>query len=83
MQTSKLKSLGAAAALTTASLLGSIGGTPQIGEGKERSVQIGGVGAKKKRKQSPHKFGGHRRTYVTGKPWIPSLDLRHSTNLIG
>lgn len=69
--------IGAAAALQSALLLGSIGGTPRMGDIVERSVQIGGVGAGKnrKRKRKQRKIGQHRRTGITGKPWIPSLDL--------
>lgn len=56
-------------------LLGTIGGSPKMGEIKTRDVAIGGVGAGKKRKKKQRKFGQHRRTGITGKPWIPSLSL--------
>lgn len=73
--TSKLGKLGLAAAIGLASTLGPIGGTVKMEEVGERSVKIRGLGPGKKR-QKRHGSNGHRRVAITGKPWIPSLDLR-------
>ena len=75
--TSKLGKLGLAAAIGLASTLGPIGGTVKMEEVGERSVKIGGLGPKPKKKRLKyHGSIGHRRVAITGKPWIPSLDLR-------
>lgn len=75
MKKGLLAALGLSAALKTSELLGSIGGSPKMGEIRNRDIAIGGVGKKKKRRKTIGSRG-HRRVAITGKPWIPSLDLR-------
>lgn len=72
----KLGQFGLLSALVASSVLGSMGGTPQMGAIKDRSVAIGGVNGKKKGRHQRHGSCGHRRVAITGKPWIPRLDLR-------
>ncbi len=79
MQTNKLKLLGTAAALAVGALLGSqIGGTSEIPLREPVQNYRGGKRTRVPKGTKPRtgRTAGHKRTYLCGKPWIPSLDLR-------